>query len=137
LRLLVPVTRSVRHTRSVLKQLRLRRLMTAKPQFAVHFSRTTLAASLWSFGEDELADRALELSDDDLRRVQAIAGHYEDPDHPLPVEGQRISHGHVMALAAVTFLERELRPLARNRRRPQRDRPARFEPLPPDPATGL
>lgn len=86
----------------MLNRLSVRRLEKGVPRFGVHFSRSTLAAELWSFGEDA-----------------------------------RISRGHVMALAAVTFFERDLRPLARNRRRPQKQRPERFEPLPPDPATGL
>lgn len=77
------------------------------------------------------------MSDADLLRVQAIAAHYEEPAYPLPVEGQRITHNHVSALAAVTFFEQELRPLARTRRRPARGRPSRFTPLPPDPGTGL
>jgi hypothetical protein len=46
-----------------------------------------LAACLWDHGEDELADIALAMSDADLRHVQAIAAHFEDPDYPLPVTG--------------------------------------------------
>jgi hypothetical protein len=103
----------------------------------MYFSRSAVAASLWDYGEDELADRALVMTDADLRSVQAIAAHYEDPAYPLPVVGQRITHRHVTALAAITFFEKECRPLARKRRRPERDRPQRFTPEPPDPGTGL
>lgn len=115
----------------------LKRLMQGRPDFKVHFSRTAAAASLWDYGEDNLAERALAMSDDDLRRVQGIAAHYEDPAFPLPIDGQRITHNHVTALATLTYLERDIRPLARTRRRPQRNRPARLTPLPPDPGTGL
>jgi hypothetical protein len=111
--------------------------MKGRPNFHVHFSRSAVAASLWDYGEDALADRALVMSDDDLRCIQAIAANFEDPAYPLPVAGQRITHNHVNALAAITYFEKDVRPLARTRRRPERTRPSRFTPLPPDPRTGL
>jgi hypothetical protein len=37
----------------------IRRLMKGRPNFHVYFSKSPLAASMWDFGEDELADRAL------------------------------------------------------------------------------
>ena len=114
-----------------------RRLMRGRANFHVHFSRSQVAASLWDYGEDDLADRALAMTNDDLRSVQAIAAHYEDPTYPLPMSGQRITHNHVTAFAAITFLEGKIRPLARTRRRAQKDRPDRFRPSPPDPASGL
>jgi hypothetical protein len=120
-----------------MKSSELRRLMKARPNFCVHFSRSTLAASLWDYGEDALADRALTMSDADLRSVQAVAANYEDPAYPLPFAGQRITHNHVMALAAITYFEKDIRPLTRTRRRPERARPARFTPLPHDPTTAL
>lgn len=110
--------------------------MEALPDFRVYFSKTQVAASLWDYGEDALADRALELTDEDLGRVRAIAAHYEHPDHPLPTNSKHITHNHVTAFAAVTFLEGKVRPLKRSRRRPVRLRPARFTPRPPDPASG-
>jgi hypothetical protein len=119
-----------------MKSSELRHLMKGRPNFQVRFSRNAVAASLWDYGEDALADRALRMSDADLRRVQAIAAHYEDPSCPLPVVGQRITHNHVTALAAITYFEKDLRPLTRTRRRPARTRPARFTPLSPDPDTG-
>jgi hypothetical protein len=96
-----------------------------------------LAASLWDHGEDDLAERAIAVSDAELRQIQNIAAHYEDPTYGLPVVGQRITHNHVSALAAATFFEGQVRPLSRTRRRSQKDRPTRFAPLPPDPSTGL
>jgi hypothetical protein len=121
----------------VRKDSELRRLIEGRPNFRVYFSRSAVAASLWDYGEDALADRALTMSDADLRGVQAIAANYEDPAYPLPIAGQRITHNHVTALAAITYFEKDIRPLTRTRRRPERTRPTRFTPLPPDPGTGL
>lgn len=114
-----------------------RRLLAGRPKFRMHFSRSSVAASLWDYGEDVLADRALTMTDGDLLSVQAIAAHYENPEYPLPIAGQRITHNHVTALAAITYFEKDIRALAQTRRRPERGRPARFTPLPPDPGTGL
>jgi hypothetical protein len=113
------------------------RLLQGRPNFSVIFSRTQVAASLWDYGEDDLAPRALAMSDSDLASIRAIAAWYEDPRYPLPMTGQRITHNHVTAFAAVTFYEGGVRPLTRIRRRRQRDRPAEYTPLPPDPGTGL
>lgn len=110
--------------------------MKGRTNFRVHFSRSSVAASLWDFGEDALAERALTMSDDDLAAIQRIAAVYEDVDYPLPREG-RIAHMHVNAFAAIAYFEGRLRPLARSQRRPARDRPAHLQPLPPDPLTGL
>ncbi len=114
-----------------------RTVLTPIPSFQVHFSKTSLASDLWFFGEDALAERAYQMPDSELRPIQTIASHYEDPNYPLPVSGQNISHGHVAAFAAITYFEGAVRPLARTRRRPSKDRPARYTPLPPDPLTGL
>lgn len=129
--------RIVRHTLTVMKRSELRRLMKGRPNFRVHFSKSAVAASLWDYGEDELADCALTMSDADLRSVQAIAANYEDPAYPLPIGGQRITHNHVTAFAAITYFEKDIRPLTQTRRRPERARPAGFTPLPADPTTGL
>ena len=96
-----------------------------------------MAASLWDYGEQEMSHRALQMTDADLRHIQAIAATYEDPAHALPVAGQHVTHNHVTALAAITYYEGEGRELTRTRRRPQKDRPDRFAPLPPDPISGL
>lgn len=60
-----------------------------------------------------------------INRIEAV---YEDPAYPLPVPGQRITHRHVCALAAVVYFEGRLRPLARPTRRPEKLRRARFNP---------
>lgn len=90
------------------------------------FSRTTTALSLWEFGEDDLSEVALTVTDSQLRHIQNLASQYDAPSFVLPVLGQRVSHGQCVALAAVTHLEGVLRPLARNRRRPKRDTPERL-----------
>src|SRR5690349_6130060 len=101
-----------------------RRAMEGRANFRVSFSITQAAASLWDYGEDDLAERALALSDEDLRAVWRIAATHENPSYPLPIEGQRITHNHVNAIATIAYLEGRLRPLARTRRRPEKDRPA-------------
>lgn len=104
----------------------------------VVFSAEQAAASLWDYGEDQLVDRALSLSDAELRELWSIAGQYWDPGYPLPVVTQRVVLGHVTALATITFLEGDLRPLARERRRRQSDKPESLrDPKPVPPGVGL
>jgi hypothetical protein len=87
-----------------------------------------IAACLWDCGEDALAERALAMSADEHVAIQRIQAVYENPAYPLPVAGQRITHRHATALAAIAYFEGRLRPLARARRRPESLRPARFDP---------
>jgi hypothetical protein len=104
----------------------------------VVFSAEQAAASLWDYGEDELVDQALALTDADLREVWSIAGRYWDTGFPLPVTSQRVVLGQVSALSVITHLEGRLRPLARERRRPGTSRPAHLrDPRPVPPGTGL
>jgi hypothetical protein len=92
-------------------------------QLRVNFSVGSAAADLWAFGEDDLADRALELSKDQLFEAWLHAARYYDADFPLPVTGRRVTLGHVVAFAVMTVLEGGLRPLARQRRRPAKNMP--------------
>lgn len=110
--------------------------MRGIPRFRYLFSKSQVAAALWDYDEEKLADRALEMTDKELTRIQNIAAHFRNPSYPLPVVGQRITTNHVVALAAITFFEGRVRPLARNRRRPEKQRPARFDPTPLPPGTG-
>lgn len=103
--------------------------------FRVHTSPTMIASCLWDCGEDDLAERALTMTPEEHAAIQRIEAMYEDSNYPLPVEGQRISHRHVTALAAIAYFEGRLRPLAQTRSRPTKQRPARFNPEPPDPAS--
>lgn len=106
----------------------LQRLLLGRPNFSVHTSRHLIASALWDYGEDALAQRALEMTEDERQSICKIEAWYESPDYPLPMAGQRITHNHVSAFAAVTFFEGEIRPLAQTRRRPQKARPAIFDP---------
>jgi hypothetical protein len=78
--------------------------------------RWTLAEELWAFGEDDLYQRVLALSDRQMVKVfQRAARLYWD--------GDARSAAVALAMAAVTVLEGRPRPLARRRRRPKRDAP--------------
>jgi hypothetical protein len=82
----------------------------------VEVDRWTLAEELWSFGEDELYLRAVDMSDEDMIRVWTRAG-------KLYMKGEARSAGEAAALAAVEILEGNQRTLARSRRRPRAQRP--------------
>jgi hypothetical protein len=86
-------------------------------QFRVTFSATGAATDLWAFGEDELADAALKFSEEELLAAWRQAAVYYAPSVALPVEGRRITLGHVVAFACMHQLEGSIRPLARQRRR--------------------
>lgn len=94
----------------------------ARPNVHVGFDRTLAVTVLWDYGEDALSDLVPSMSDDDFELVQRVATSFHDPSYPLPMTGQRISNGHVIAFAVVTCVE-GLRPLARTRRRPAKKRP--------------
>ena len=102
----------------------LKKLLQGRPDFAVHMPRQLIASALWDYGEEALAERALGMSEDERAKIDKIAAWYEKPDYPLPMTGQRITHNHVAAFAAITLFEGQVRPLARTRRRPAKDRPA-------------
>ena len=106
----------------------LKKLLRGKPNVQVHTSKSQVAAALWDYGEDELAVRAIDMTDSELHDIENISAWYEDASYPLPMSGQRITHNHVHAFAAITRFEGAVRPLAQTRRRPQRNRPAAFEP---------
>lgn len=94
-----------------------------RPRFSVQTPKQSIAAALWDYGEDALAQRALEMSEAERLQIDTISAWYENPDYPLPMVGQRITHNHVAAFAAVTLFEGAVRPLARTRRRPAKGRP--------------
>ena len=116
-----------------------REAMKGRDNFRVSTSPSLMAACLWDCGEDALAERALTMTPEEHEAIQRIEAVYENTDYPLPVEGQRTTHRHVTALAAVAYFEGSLRPLARARARPAKLRPARYKPeynpRPPDPAS--
>jgi hypothetical protein len=88
----------------------------------IETDRWTLAEELWSFGEDSLYPAAFQLSDEDMVRLWLVAG-------GLLLKERARSSGEATALAAVTVIEGNHRPLARKRRRPQANR-LRFEQTP-------
>ena len=87
------------------------------------FSVGTVAADLWRFGEDELAEAVLQFSDDELVASWRTAAQYYDSAFPLPVEGRRVTLGHVTCFACMKQVEGALKPLARQRRRPKETLP--------------
>ena len=117
----------MRFRRSRQQDSELQRLLRGRPNFTVHTPRHLIASALWDYGEDDLAQRALEMTEDDRLNICRIEAWYESPEYPLPMTGQRITHNHVAAFAAVTFFEGAVRPLAQTRRRPRKDRPAFYE----------
>lgn len=104
----------------------LRRLLKGRPNFTVATPRHLIASALWDYAEDALAQRALNMTAEEHDQVENISAWYAQPDYPLPMSGQRITHNHVAAFAAVTLFEGRVRPLTRTRRRPAKDRPAIF-----------
>src|SRR4051812_27976465 len=104
----------------------LKKLLQARSNFTVHTPKVLIAAALWDYGEDALAQRALAMSEEERAKIDKISAWYEQPDYPLPMTGQRITHNHVAAFAAITLFEGQVRALARTRRRAAKDRPAIF-----------
>ena len=82
----------------------------------VEVTRDDLAADLWEYGEDELANRALSLSDLELARVGVLAGRILLSDEYATPSGASPMLGKACALAAVHLLDGK-RDLARKRRR--------------------
>jgi hypothetical protein len=107
-----------------MESLPLGELLRPRPRFNVHSPKQLIASALWDYGEDALVDRALAMSEEENAQINRISAWYEQPDYPLPMTGQRITHNHVAAFAAITLFEGAVRPLTRTRRRPAKDRPA-------------
>ncbi|MFN0152777.1 MAG: hypothetical protein ACKVUT_00175 [Gaiella sp.] len=82
----------------------------------VSIDRWTLAEEVWSFGEDDLVTRALQIGDGDLLRLWRLAGE----NH---LNGGGRSPGEAAALALVTIVDGTPRRLARRRRRSNAGRP--------------
>jgi hypothetical protein len=97
----------------------------------VSVKRADLAQDLWAYGEDDLAVRALELSDLELGRVGVVAGRLLlDDDHATP-SGASMLLAKACAMAAVEVMEDEPRPLRRDRRRSIPEPPRTPPPEPP------
>ena len=85
--------------------------------------RRAIADDLWTYGEDKLARRAFNLSDQELERMGDIAGEYMLMSDTA--SGAGMLFAKAVALAAVEVLEGRPRPLARMRRRPLKKSPYR------------
>lgn len=85
--------------------------------------RDVLAEALWEYGEDELAERCLESSDEDLHQVHRLAVWHRVND-PEPEDGPRLTNGRILSRAMIEFVERRARDTKRRRRRtrPEKDR---------------
>ena len=97
------------------------------------FSAAQAASALWDYGEDDLVAPARALDERQLQRAWALASQYWDPTFQLPT-ARRVTMNLVMAFSVVTLLEGELRPLARDRLRPQSTKPEKLRnpsPVPP------
>jgi hypothetical protein len=86
------------------------------------FSAEQAAAALWTYGEDSLVEKALALTENDLRSVWTIAGSHWRKDHGLPLK-TRLILDKVTAFACIEYLEGHIRPLAQERRRPRKAMP--------------
>jgi hypothetical protein len=95
----------------------------------VSTSREGLAEDLWAYGEDELAVRALDLSDLEMGRIGVIAGRLLLDDAHATPSGASMLLAKACALAAVEVMEGGPRALKRKRRRSVPE--AREKPTPP------
>ena len=86
--------------------------------FRVVFSTGAAAKDLWAFGEDQLAYATTEIPDEAMLQLWERAAVLYRESFPLPVEGRRITLGHVVAFTCMERIEGGIRPLARARRRP-------------------
>jgi hypothetical protein len=84
--------------------------------FSIEFERDVLADCLWQYDEFELAEQAMQLSDEDLHKVQRIAVWHHEND-PEPTTGPQLLGARIMARAMIEFVEREPRDTRRARRR--------------------
>jgi hypothetical protein len=78
--------------------------------------RNTLASMLRSHGEDDLAERAASLSDDELARIGTLGAYYAWSEDALALDGRGSMGGaRAMSLATIDVLEGTGRDLRRHR----------------------
>jgi hypothetical protein len=90
------------------------------------FSADQAAASLWTYGEDDLVERASKLTDVELRKIWTLVGSHWRRDHGLPIES-RLVPDKVIALGCIEYLEGGLRPLRQERHRPAASMPVHLQ----------
>jgi hypothetical protein len=80
------------------------------------------ALELWTYGEDSLAEAALAIPQRDLSILWKIAEDYWESADGLPLQAP-LTLDKVTALAAITYLEGQVRPLAQEHPRPVDEMP--------------
>jgi hypothetical protein len=76
----------------------------------MHVERQTLARMLRSHGEDQLADRALSVTDDELERIGKLGGCYAFSEHAMATGGS-MGGARALSMATIDVLEGTLREL--------------------------
>jgi hypothetical protein len=76
--------------------------------------RDTLASMLRSHGEDDLAERAVSLTDDELTRIGTLGAYYAWSDDALAFRGS-MGGARALSLAIIDVLEGTGRDLRRHR----------------------
>jgi CDI immunity proteins len=84
-------------------------------------SRELLARMLRSHGEDELAERVLSLSDDELARIGALGAYYAFSEDAMALGGS-MGGARALSLAAIDVLEATGRDLRQSRSEWERER---------------
>ena len=82
----------------------------------LEITRENLAECVWEYGEDDLAARVADLSDEDLERVQRLALWHRIND-PEPADGPRLTNARIETRAVIEFFEGRTRDTQRRRRR--------------------
>ena len=109
----------------------------------VIYRRDVLAEALWEHGEEDLAEAALKLAEEDLHQVQLLTVWHHKND-PEPDQGPKLTNSRIMARAMIEYVEGAARDTKRARRRTRKREDAydgayhasllRGEPLPSTPA---
>ncbi len=76
----------------------------------LHVQRDTLARMLRSHGEDELAERALSVTDDELKRIGELGGCYAFSERAMATGGS-MGGARALSMATIDVLEGTLREL--------------------------
>lgn len=84
--------------------------------FSISYTRANLAEALWEYGEDDLAEEALRLTESELNEVQILnVWHYEND--PEPAAGPKLKLGRLSSRAMIEFAESRARDTTHRRRR--------------------
>lgn len=86
----------------------------------LHVKRQTLAHMLRSHGENELAERALSVTDDELKRIGELGGCYAFSEYAMATGGS-MGGARALSMAAIDVLEGTPRDLRWPRSEPERE----------------